>query len=498
MQWVALSVFATLFVGVAVLGLFASRWRAVEFTGVEQWGLAGRTLGTVMNWFLLGGDLFTAYTFIAVPALVFGQGALALYSIPYDVVIFPIVFLVMPRLWDACRKSGHVTAADYVTERFASPTLGRVVGITGILATVPYIALQMLGIEIVLAQMGVPVVGALIAAFVVLAIFTYLSGLRAPALIAIVKDVLIWITMLILIVYIPFKLGGYQRVFARVPVSKLLLAHSDYSSYVTLIVGSALALFLYPHAVTGVLSARSTQVIKRNTALLPAYTFLLGLIALLGYFAIAGNVHASPAYGANGTVPALIAKYVPAPLAGVMFGAIAIGALVPASVMSIGAANLFSRNVYNRRPVGAGRGRWELGRSRWFAVGIGIAAVGFILVVPHTYAINFQLAGGAWIIQTLPAVFGSLYIRRLHTGSVLTGLVVGVALSTYLLISDKFKTTYVFTIGDMHVSAYIALVSVIVNCIVVAVGTLAVRFLRPTPPVQVMSSVTSSAVASSD
>jgi SSS family solute:Na+ symporter len=495
MQWVTLSVFAALFVGVAVLGLFASRWRSVEFTGVEQWGLAGRTFGTVMNWFLLGGDLFTAYTFIAVPALVFGQGALALYSIPYDVVIFPIVFLVMPKLWDACRKSGHVTAADYVTERFGSPTLGRVVGITGIIATVPYIALQMFGIEIVLAQMGVPVAGALIAAFAVLAIFTYLSGLRAPALIAIVKDILIWITMLILIVYIPVRLGGYQRIFAHVPVSKLLLAHSNYSSYITLIVGSALALFLYPHAVTGVLSARSTQVIKRNTALLPAYTFLLGLIALLGYFAIAGNVHASPTYGANGTVPALIAKYVPAPLAGVMFGAIAIGALVPASVMSIGAANLFSRNVYNRRPA-AGTRRWELGRSRWFAVGIGVAAVGFILVVPNTYAINFQLAGGAWIIQTLPAVFGSLYIRRLHTGSVLTGLVVGVALSTYLLINDGFKTTYLFTIGSMHVSAYIALVSVLVNGIVVAAGTLAVRFLRPTPPVQAMPSVTSASLTS--
>lgn len=485
MQWVALAVFAALFVGVALLGLYASRWRSTGLTGVEEWGLAGRTFGTVMNWFLLGGDLFTAYTFIAVPALVFGQGALGLYSIPYDVVIFPIVFLVMPKLWVACRKSGHVTAADYVTERFASPTLGRVVGITGIIATVPYIALQMLGIEIVLAQMGVPVAGALIAAFVVLALFTYLSGLRAPALIAIVKDTLIWITMVILVVYIPFKLGGYQRIFAHVPASKLVLAPKDLSSYVTLIIGSALALFLYPHAATGVLSARSTQVIKRNTVLLPAYTFLLGLIALLGYFAIAANVHSTSGYGANGTVPALIAKFVPAPLAGLMFGAIAIGAMVPASVMSIGAANLFSRNVYNRRGTGASGARRELGRSRWFGVAIGLAAVGFILIVPNTYAINFQLAGGAWIVQTLPAVFGSLYIKRLHTWSVLIGLVAGVALSTYLLIADGFKSTYVFTIGGTHISAYIGLVSVLLNCVIVAAGTLAVHYTRPRSKPQV-------------
>lgn len=479
MQWATLTVFVTLFVGVAVLGVLAGRWRSVDISGLEQWGLAGRTLGTVMNWFLLGGDLFTAYTFIAVPALVFGQGAIALYSIPYDVVIFPIVFLVMPRLWRACRERGHVTTADYVTDRFGSPTLGRVIGLTGIVATVPYIALQMFGIEIVLAQMGVPVAGALLAAFAVLASFTYLSGLRAPALIAIVKDALIWITMVVAVIYIPIKLGGYRTVFRHVPTDHLLLSHGQYTSYATLIVGSALALFLYPHAATGVLAARSPRVIKRNTALLPAYTFLLGLIALLGYFATAADVHPLPAYGSNGTVPALIAAYTPAPLAGLMFAAIAIGALVPASVMSIGAANLFSRNIYRRPDQNRGSqpGR-ELARSRWFAVAIGLTAVGFILVVPNTYAINFQLAGGAWIIQTLPAVFLSLYIRRLHERSVLIGWAVGITLATYLLIRGGFKSTYTFTVGDMHVSAYIALVSIVVNCLVVAAGSTAAHLVR--------------------
>src|SRR5438105_2111959 len=175
---------------------------------LNEWGLAGRTLGTVINWFLMGGDLYTAYTFIAVPALVFGKGAIGLFAIPYTILVYPIVYVVMPKLWAVGHRRGHVTSSDYVTDRFDSRFLGLLVAITGIVATIPYIALQMFGIEIVLAQMGVPVVGALVIAFMILAVFTYVSGLRAPALIAIAKDVLIWTAVLIAIVYIPIKLGG--------------------------------------------------------------------------------------------------------------------------------------------------------------------------------------------------------------------------------------------------------------------------------------------------
>src|SRR6202030_3377458 len=145
----------------------------------------------------------------------------------------------------------------------------------------------------------------MIIAFVILAAFTYSSGLRAPASIAIVKDVLIYLTALAAIIVIPIELGGFGKIFAAVPANKVLLAvpgpHTTgaYSAYATLALGSALALFLYPHSLTAVLSANSGRAIRRNAAILPGYSLMLGLLALLGFFAIAAGVRTLPEY-ANG------------------------------------------------------------------------------------------------------------------------------------------------------------------------------------------------------
>ena len=290
-DWISLSVFVLLFVLITVLGFLAGRWRRGDLDLLHEWGLAGGRFGTLVTWFLLGGDLYTAYTFIAVPALMFGAGAIGFFAIPYSIMAYPFVFAVFPRLWSVARENGYITAADFVRGRYGSRWLALAVAVTGIVATMPYIALQLVGIQVVIAALGVEGSGwmadlPLIIAFVILAAFTYTSGLRAPAAIAIVKDTLIWIAVIAAVVAIPLQLGGYGKIFAAIPQAKLLLAPGPanallpYSAYFTLALGSALALFLYPHAMTGVLSASSRGAISRNAALLPAYSFLLGLIAL--------------------------------------------------------------------------------------------------------------------------------------------------------------------------------------------------------------------------
>ncbi|HLZ07930.1 MAG TPA: sodium:solute symporter, partial [Chloroflexota bacterium] len=346
MDGVALAVFVVLFAFVTVLGFLAARWRSGDLDLLHEWGLAGRRFGTLVTWFLLGGDLYTAYTFIAVPALVFGSGAIGFYALPYTVIVYPLVFLFMPRLWSVAHKHGYITGADFIRGRYGSPTLALAVALTGILATMPYIALQLVGIEVVLAGLGIVGDWPLIIAFVILAGYTYFSGLRAPALIALVKDLMIYVTIIVAIIVIPAQLGGFGKVFAAVPPPKLLLAPGQFTAYATLALGSALALFMYPHAITGVLSSNSRVAIRRNAALLPAYSFVLGLLALFGFMAIAAGVKPVAPYNAQWAVPGLILQMFPSWFIGFAFAAIAIGALVPASVMSIAAANLFTRNVY--------------------------------------------------------------------------------------------------------------------------------------------------------
>ncbi len=289
-NWSALSIFILVGLLVTITGMVAGRWRRARLDTLEEWGLAGRRFGTVVTWFLVGGDLYTAYTFVAIPALVFSKGAVGLFAIPYTIVVYPIVLLTMPRLWQVARNRGYITGADFVRDRFDSGLLALLIAITGILATMPYIALQMYGIEVVLAQMGLPVDASLWVAFAILALFTYVSGLRAPALLALVKDLIIWITVLVCVIYIPIRLGGYGSIFHKLPAGAAVLPGPAAASYASLFFGSALALFLYPHALTAIFSAQSQRVVKRNAALLPAYSFLLGLIALLGFMAVAAGV----------------------------------------------------------------------------------------------------------------------------------------------------------------------------------------------------------------
>src|SRR3954463_5637851 len=214
LKWVELVIFILLFALVSGMGFVASRWRkAKSMDHLDEWGLGGRDLAPWITWFLLGGDLYTAYTFVAVPGLVFAVGALGFFAVPYTILIFPMAFMVAPRLWSVSHRHGYVTPADFIRGRHGSPTLALLIALTGIVATMPYIALQLVGIGAVMRTMGISGEWPLIIAFVILAAYTYQSGLRAPALIAFVKDALIYIVVLVAVIYIPIKLGGFDAIF---------------------------------------------------------------------------------------------------------------------------------------------------------------------------------------------------------------------------------------------------------------------------------------------
>src|ERR1700743_3078138 len=348
---VATVIFCACFLLVTLAGFWAARWKRGDLNSLEEWGLAGRRFGTLITWFLIGGDFYTAYTVIAVPAALYGTGAPGFFAIPYCIFIYPYMMLVLPRLWNVCHRHGYVTLADFARGRHGSRALSIALALTGILATMPYIALQLVGMREVIAALGVNGEWPLVAAFVILAAYTYSSGLRAPALIAIVKDVMLFIMGLGAVVVVPARLGGYGQVFAvasstlaqHTPPASIILRPTQFMSYSTLALGSAMALMLYPHTITGTLSAGSDRVIRRNAALMPAYNLLLGLIALLGYVAIAAGVHST---NSSSAVPLLLTKVFPSWFAGFCLAAIAIGALVPAAIMSIATGNLFTRHLY--------------------------------------------------------------------------------------------------------------------------------------------------------
>jgi SSS family solute:Na+ symporter len=488
-NWTALVVFVLLFAFITWLGFAAAGWRRGDLDVLHEWGLGGRRFGTVVTWFLIGGDLYTAYTFIAVPALAFGAGAVAFFAVPYTVVAYPIFFLVFPRFWRVCHRHQYITAADFVRGRFGNRWLALAVTVTGIVATMPYIALQLVGLQVVIGALGVSGTGLagdlpLVIAFVILAAFTYSSGLRAPASIAIVKDLLIYLTAFAAVIVIPIELGGFAKIFAAVPPAKLLLATPGpnttgaYSAYATLALGSAFALFLYPHSMTGILSASSGHAVRRNAALLPGYSFMLGLLALVGFFAIAAGVNTLPEYAAgfkqfgnNFAVPALFLHAFPAWFVGIAFAAIGIGALVPAAIMSIASANLYTRNIHrefiNRNPTD----RQEARMAKWVSLIVKFGALVFIIFVPTQYAIYLQLLGGIWIIQTLPSVMLGAFTRWFNDWALLVGWAVGIAAGTAMAAATNLTPTYPLHVAGFTFPAYSALLTVVLNLAIVIVLT---------------------------
>jgi SSS family solute:Na+ symporter len=488
-NWTALIVFIVLFGFITWLGFVAAHWRKGDLDQLHEWGLGGRRFGTLITWFLVGGDLYTAYTFIAVPALAFGAGAIAFFAVPYTIMIYPVLFLVFPRMWNVCHKHNYITPADFVRGRFGNRWLALAVTITGIVATMPYIALQLVGLQVVIGAMGITGNGLaadlpLIIAFVVLAAFTYTSGLRAPASIAIVKDILIYITAFAAIIIVPIQLGGFGKIFAAVPPAKLLLAvpaantTGTYGVYATLALGSALALFLYPHSVTGILAASSGRAIRRNAALLPGYSLMLGLLTLIGFFAIAAGLSTLPEYAAgfklfgnNFAVPALFLHAFPAWFAGVAFAAVGIGALVPAAIMSIAAANLYTRNIHKEFFNKKVTDKQEAQMAKWASLIVKFGALVVIIFLPTQFAIYLQLLGGILIIQTLPSVMLGVYTRWFNDWALLVGWVVGTVLGCWMFVAANMTPNWPLAFAGHTFPGYTAIYTVVLNLLIAIVLT---------------------------
>ena len=509
---VELGIFLFFFLLVTVLGFVASRWRRAEsLDSLDEWGLGGRGFGTFITWFLLGGDLYPAYTFIAVPATLYAGSVVGFFAVPYTIVLYPIIFIFIPRFWSVSHRHGYVTPADFVRGRFGSQPLALAIAITGILATMPYIALQLIGIQVVLEVMGIgggedstflakdlP----LFIAFAVLAAYTYASGLRAPALIAFVKDTLIYIVIIAAVIYLPTQLGGWDGIFSAAKKSfdvfntenadaiaagtaqgkGMIPPAAAQWGYASLALGSALALFMYPHSLTGVLSSKNRTVIRRNAALLPAYSFLLGLLALLGFAAIAAGVQVENPQQA---VPALFDEMFPDWFAGIAFAAIAIGALVPAAIMSIAAANLWTRNIYKAFINPDATPKHEARQSKLMSQVVKFGALAFVLGLDAQDAINFQLLGGVWILQTMPTLVFALYTRWFHRWALFAGWAVGMLYGTWTAYNVEAVGKPGSHFGGplalipfTETKGYIALTAFVINVLVAVVLTFVLRAMK--------------------
>ena len=477
-------VFVSLFIIFIGLGFYGKYWRKGNLDHVHEWSLGGRRLGTTLVFFLIGADMYTAYSFVAVPSGVFAKGPLYFFAIPYVMLTMAIALVVMPKLWTISREKGYITASDFVKERFGSKALSMMIAVTGIVAELPYIALQIVGMQAVLtvmlagyadSQMVTEI--SLLIAFVILAAFTYSSGLRGATLTSIFKDILIWITIIVVIIAVPLSIGGFGNAFKATKDNYVTLPESLVPAYATLILGSALALCLYPHAVTGALSAQSSQKLRSSIALLPLYGVGLAIFALMGIM-----IYASPTAmhflsgfpeSSRGilVVPSLILYSLPDWFSGVALLGIFVGGLVPAAIMAMAQANLLTRNVIKEIKPNLSNSS-EIRITKLSSTVFKFVALAFVFSVPATYAISLQLLGGILIAQILPAVFLGLYVKLLRKIPLIIGLAAGIFSGIYMLeIANSFGqlTSSLFKTGFGPI--YIAVIALGINLVISFAGS---------------------------
>ena len=481
-------VFLTLFAVFAALGFWAARWRKGDLNTIHEWALAGRRIGPWLMFFLVGADLYTAYTFIAVPSSLYAKGAVYFYAVPYVAITFGIAMIAMPRLWAISRKRGYITAPDFIRDRFKSRPLSVAVAATGIVAELPYIALQIVGMQAVLVAMlyGSPYNTtqvsdiALIVAFLILAAFTWTSGLRGATLTAVLKDALIFLTVIVVIVVVA-SAGDFSKAFTAHAAFATLPTQLT-SAYWSLFVMSALALYLYPHAINGVQSATSVKGLRRSTAMLPLYGLGLAGLALFGVLVYGipsalAYVHQFPASSAGTqVVPGLISYTLPDWFVGIAFLGIFIGGLVPATIMAISQANLLTRNII-KEGWKTMSPKTETTIAKWSSVIFKFLALGFVFLIPSTYAIQLQLFGGILILQILPSLFFGLFRFRLNKWSLLVGLIVGILSGLYLMEVANNYSSWATTLYNQSYFGlfYIGLTALAINVIIVLVGSLIAR-----------------------
>jgi SSS family solute:Na+ symporter len=491
----SIAVFVILFILFVALGFYGSRWRKGDLSKLKEWGMAGGRLGTTLGWFLLGADIYTAYTFIAVPSSLFAKGAIYFFAAPYVIITYAFAMWAMPKFWKIANKHGYLTMADFVREIFNSRLLAISIALVGIVAELPYIALQIVGMQAVLIAL-LSGVGAtqtiielsLIISFIILAAFTWTSGLRGATLGALLKDALILVSVVAVVVAVA-TLGGFHAALINASATSIhyfQLPSSLYNAYWSLFVFSALALYLYPHVVNGSLAQKNPATVRKTASLLPLYSIGLGLLAMFGFMiygvpAALSYVHSFPA-SVQGTqvVPGLILTLLPPWLSGAALLGIFIGGLVPAAIMAIAAANLFTRNIAKEiKPKMTPKEETRV--AQIFAVVFKFLALGFVFLIPATFAIQLQLFGGILILQVLPAFVFGMITKNLNRRALFLGLLGGVVSGVYMMEAANNYAQWTTTLVGTGIGpVFIGMIALLINIVIVLVGTWVANYLKIT------------------
>ncbi len=425
----------------SVLGFYAGARYKMD---LEQWTVAGRGFGLLLVWLLMAGEIYTTFAFLGASGWAYSKGGPSLYILGYLTLGYVVSFYILPQIWEVGRKYALQTEADFFERRYGSKRLAALVSLVGVVFMIPYLQLQLTGLGIIVEVASFEGIGrtpAMMISFLLVAAFVFASGVRAVAWVSVLKDFLLLSAALAIGIGVPYiHFGGIGPMFAALvhakpghlvmPGATKNLGHAWYVSTVLL---TSLGFYMWPQVFGSSFTAKSANTLRRNAVIMPLYGITLPLIFFVGFAAILVVPGLS-----NGDLSLLtvVLKTFPAWFLGVIGGAGALSAMVPAAIQILTAATLFAKNLY--RPIFApGMTDQQVAKlARTMVLVITAVALCFA-IYSSTTLVSLLLLGYAGVTQFFPGVVLGLYSRRVTMAGVFSGMVVGVATLAFLMLSKR-------------------------------------------------------------
>jgi solute:Na+ symporter, SSS family len=425
----------------AAIGILAGVRRKMD---LEQWTVGGRGFGAVLMYLLMAGEVYTTFAFLGASGWAYSRGGPTLYVMAYLTLAYVISFFILPLIWETGRRQGMQTQSDFFSYRYGNKYLAAVVCIVGIVSFVPYLQLQLTGLGIIVSVASFDGIGrtpAMVVSTALLAAFVFASGVRAVAWVSVLKDILMVFAAVAIGVGVPYiYFGGIGPMFAALarahpshltmPGATPNLGHTWYVSTVLL---TSLGFYMWPHTFGATFTAKSADTLRRNAVVMPIYTLTLAFILFAGFTAVMIVPGLS-----NGDLALLtiVRRSFPPWFLGVVGGAGALTAMVPASIFILTAATLFAKNLY--RPVFAPSMTDDQVAKLARVMVVVIGAVSLCLAIyTSTTLVSLLLVGYAGVTQFFPGVILGLYWQRVTAPAVLAGLIIGVGTSVFLMLSHR-------------------------------------------------------------
>jgi solute:Na+ symporter, SSS family len=411
---------------------------------LEQWTVAGRGFGLLLVWLLMAGEVYTTFAFLGASGWAYSRGGPTLYILAYLTLGYVVSFYILPPIWEWGRRYGLQTEPDFFKQRYGSKYLAAFVSVVGVVFIVPYLQLQLIGLGIIVEVASFGAIGrntAMGIAVALVAAFVFAGGIRAVAWVSVLKDLLMVIAALSIGIGIPYiYFGGIGPMFAALaharpahlvmPGATKNMGHAWFISTVLL---TSLGFYMWPHTFAASFTAKSANTLRRNAVVMPLYTVTLVFIFFVGFAAIL----VLPGLG-NGDLAllTLVRRTFPPWFLGVIGGAGALTAMVPAAILILTAATLFSKNIYRALFAPTMPDERLAWLARAMVVVLSLISL-YFAVYSSTTLVSLLLLGYAGVTQFFPGVLLGIFWHRVTAAGVFAGMLVGVTAVTFLVLTGR-------------------------------------------------------------